>query len=77
MHFLMGGHSYEELKEAKRFFKTNYFAPYLETGATIFESAVGIGLNMYIALEILNEVKGIEYIVVYGNEYGKTEGSEV
>jgi hypothetical protein len=63
------GYTYEELKEAKRLFKTKYFAPYLETGATIFESAIGIGLNMYMTLEILNEVKGIEDIVVYGNEY--------
>jgi hypothetical protein len=56
-------------KEAKRPFITKYFAPYLKNDDSIFESAIGIGLNMYLTLEVLKEAKGIDRLTVYGNEY--------
>jgi hypothetical protein len=62
-------HTYEQQKAAKRAFKTKYYAPYLKSGDSIFESAMGIGLNMYLTLEIINEAQGIQDLAVYGNEY--------
>jgi SAM-dependent methyltransferase len=49
--------------------KSTRFAPHLESGDWIYESACGIGMNLYMTLEILNEVKGIESLKVFGNEY--------
>ena len=34
-----------------------------------YESACGIGMNLMMTLEILEEVKGVKNLVVYGNEY--------
>jgi hypothetical protein len=63
------GRTYEEVKHNYYSWKSTQFAPYLNNGSTIYESACGIGLNLYLTLEILHEVKGIEGITVYGNEY--------
>ena len=41
----------------------------VEGGYTIYESMAGIGLNLYLTLEILYEVKGVKNIRVYGNDY--------
>lgn len=38
-------------------------------GDLIYESACGIGLNLYMTMEIINEIKGLESLVLYGNEY--------
>jgi hypothetical protein len=61
--------SYDEMKEALYDWKKSQFAPNLEDGFSIYESACGHGLNLYATLEIVNEVKEVENLVVYGNEY--------
>jgi hypothetical protein len=69
-------HTYDEVKEGLRPFKAKYYPPNLESGDTIFESACGIGLNLFMTLEILYEEKGITDIVVYGNEYLKVSAAK-
>lgn len=72
------GKTYNEMKEGMTPFKTKFFRPYLRTGMKMYESACGIGLNLLMTLEILNELEnnddkvglGTE-ITVYGNEYVK------
>jgi hypothetical protein len=63
------GLTYAEVKQNYYSWKSTQFAPYLNNYSSIYESACGIGLNLYLTLEILHEVKGIEGITVYGNEY--------
>lgn len=60
--------TYEQMKTGMYDWKTKYFAPNLNDGDSIYESACGIGLNLYLTLEILNEVKGLESLVLYGND---------
>jgi hypothetical protein len=62
------GRSYEEVKRKSYPFKSKYFPRHLENGSSIYESACGIGLNLLMTLEILEEY-GITDLVVYGNEY--------
>lgn len=62
------GKTYNQLKEGMHHFKSTYYPPYLQDGATIYESSCGIGLNLYMTLEILKESHGIENLFVYGNE---------
>lgn len=63
------GRSYDTVKEGMRNWKEQYYPPNLENGDSIYESACGVGLNLFMTLEILNEVKGLDHLVVYGNEY--------
>jgi hypothetical protein len=63
-------YSYEYVKNQSRPFKAQYFAPNLKNNDVIFESACGVGLNLYMTLEILQEF-GIENLVVYGTDYLK------
>lgn len=63
------GRSYERVKEGMYHWKSTRFAPHLNNGDSIYESACGIGMNLYMTMELLNEVKRIESLVVYGNEY--------
>ena len=60
---------YNDVKASLYDWKAKQYAPYLQDGSTIFESAAGIGLNLYMTLEILYEAKGIKNLRVYGNEY--------
>jgi hypothetical protein len=62
------GISYEEFKAAMCGWKSKHFPKYLTAGDSIYESAVGIGLNLMMTLEILQEF-GIQDIHVHGNEY--------
>jgi hypothetical protein len=62
------GHSYEEVKKGMYHWKSNMFRE-LKDGASIYESACGIGLNMYMTLEIMQEELGLTNVIVYGNEY--------
>jgi len=62
------GKTYQEVKAGMYHFKSTYYPPYLQDGSTIYESACGIGLNLYMTLEILQETHGIENLFVYGNE---------
>jgi hypothetical protein len=61
--------TYNKTKEDLYDWKKTQFAPNLESGFSIYESACGHGLNLYATLEIMNEVKGVENLIVYGNEY--------
>lgn len=63
------GHSYEKVKKGMHHWKKTHFPPNLNDGDSIYESACGIGLNLYMTLEILKEEKGLESLIVYGNEY--------
>ena len=63
------GHSYEYIKEQMRPFKAKYFPSNIKNGGSIYESACGVGLNLYMTLEILKEEKDIESLWVFGNEY--------
>ena len=62
------GRTYNTMKEQVAPFVTKYFAPYLFPGAKVYESACGIGLNLLMTLEVLQE-EGLSGITVYGNEY--------
>jgi hypothetical protein len=63
------GHTYEQVKAGMYDFKSKYYSPNLREGDTIYESACGVGLNLYMTLEILQETVGLEHLIVYGNEY--------
>lgn len=63
------GRTYDKVKMGMYPWKSSRFAPFLNNGDSIYESACGIGMNLYMTLEILNEIKGIESLVIYGNEY--------
>mmetsp|Transcript_10952 Transcript_10952/g.15670 ORF Transcript_10952/g.15670 Transcript_10952/m.15670 type:complete len:357 (-) Transcript_10952:50-1120(-) len=62
------GHTYEDVKKGMHKWKATKFPPNIKSGETIFESACGIGLNLYMTLEILAE-SGITNLQVFGNEY--------
>lgn len=62
------GHSYEEVKAGMLKWKSENFND-LKSGDFIYESACGIGLNLFMTLEILQETLGVSDLVVYGNEY--------
>jgi len=61
-------HDYKSQKDLSRDWKIKHFAS-LKSGDTIYESACGMGLNLAMTLEILNEEHGIKNLVVYGNDY--------
>ena len=61
--------SFRKFKENIYDFKKDHFVPYLKPGSAIYESASGLGLNLYMTLEILQEQANITDITVYGNEY--------
>mmetsp|Transcript_29986 Transcript_29986/g.72753 ORF Transcript_29986/g.72753 Transcript_29986/m.72753 type:complete len:442 (-) Transcript_29986:1459-2784(-) len=62
------GRSFDTVKEKSYDFKSKYFPMHLKNGSSIYESACGIGLNLLMTLEILEEY-GITDIVMFGNEY--------
>jgi hypothetical protein len=62
------GRSYNEVKAKEHDWKVKHYIPYMKNASSMFESGCGIGLNLYMTLEILQQA-GIEEIVVYGNEY--------
>ena len=62
------GHNYEQVKQGMYSFKSKYFIPNLTNGMTIYESACGIGLNLLLTLEILEDAN-IKGLIIYGNEY--------
>ena len=63
------GRTYEQVKGGMYHWKTAKFATHVENGDFIYESACGIGMNLFMTMEILHEVKGIDSLAVYGNEY--------
>ena len=64
--------TYEHIKATMYPWKVQQFVPHLQDGDSIYESAAGIGLNLYLTLEILYQVKGVTNIRVYGNDYYAT-----
>ena len=66
--------TFEKNKKDMFDFKAKFFGPYLKPGSKLYESACGIGLNLLMTLEILQELPYSESgtgITVYGNEYVK------
>jgi hypothetical protein len=63
------GKPYDFVKAGMYHWKSTRFPKNLNDGDTIYESACGIGLNIIMTLEILKEVKGVNNLIVYGNEY--------
>jgi hypothetical protein len=74
------GHSYKEVKRGMYRWKSKQFADLVPKGGDgnsdsapklVYESACGIGLNLYMTLEILHESThaSVSHIVAYGNEY--------
>lgn len=63
------GHTYDEVKTGMHAWKSKMFPPEINEGDSIYESACGIGLNLFMTLEILKEIKNIDTLYVYGNEY--------
>jgi SAM-dependent methyltransferase len=62
------GHSYEEVKDGMHSWKSRSFAD-LKSGDRIYESACGIGMNLYMTLEILQQASDVHNVTVYGNEH--------
>lgn len=62
------GQSYNRIKDALLPWKQRVFG-HLESGSSIYESACGTGLNLFMTLEVLETTLNITDIVVYGNEY--------
>jgi hypothetical protein len=62
------GHSYHEVKTGMLAWKQSKFKD-LQSNGSIYESACGIGLNLYMTLEILNEEYGVTDLHVHGNDY--------
>lgn len=61
------GHSYQEVKQGLTQWKTQRFKS-LHNHSTIYESGSGVGMSLYMTLEILHEQLGIERLHVYGND---------
>jgi hypothetical protein len=68
MEFDDWGHSYEEVKKGSFHWKSTYFAE-LKDNSTMYESACGIGMNLFMTLDILQELMVAKNIVVYGNDH--------
>jgi hypothetical protein len=60
--------TYDKMKTAVHDWKYEHYVPYMKNGSSIFESACGIGLNLYMTLEIIQEA-GIQDVKVYGNDF--------
>jgi len=63
------GISYKDYKKSLYEWKAQKFAPYLHSGDAIYESASGLGLNLVLTLEVVQEVANVTGLVVYGNDY--------
>eukprot|EP00592_Proboscia_alata_P004759 CAMPEP_0194379492 /NCGR_PEP_ID=MMETSP0174-20130528/40073_1 /TAXON_ID=216777 /ORGANISM="Proboscia alata, Strain PI-D3" /LENGTH=304 /DNA_ID=CAMNT_0039162265 /DNA_START=120 /DNA_END=1034 /DNA_ORIENTATION=+ len=56
-------------KEQMLTWKLSTFGRHLKSGDIIYESACGIGLNLLMTLDLLDENLGITNLTVYGNDY--------
>jgi hypothetical protein len=68
MEFDNWGHTYAEVKRGMFSWKSHYFSD-LKSGDLVYESACGIGMNLFMTLEILQQVLGVTNITIYGNDY--------
>jgi hypothetical protein len=62
------GHTYDEVKHGMYSWKSRYFKD-IKSNDIIYESACGIGMNLYMTLEIIQHVLGVTNITIYGNDY--------
>lgn len=62
------GYSYTEWKNGMLDWKRDYFAANLKSNSSIYESACGIGMGLFLTLEILHDLGKIENLVIYGND---------
>lgn len=60
-------YSWESVKESNYDWKSRMYD--VRDGDSVYESASGIGLNLYQTMEILQEVNGIKSLVLYGNDF--------
>ena len=67
--------TYEQVKDGMYHWKSTRYARHLASGDSIYESACGIGLNLLMTVEILEEVSGIDNLRLYGNEYVEVSAS--
>ena len=65
------GKTYNQVKDSLVHWKENRFLPNLKTGDSVFESGCGIGLGLYLTLEILQEQnKNLRDLHLYGADFG-------
>ena len=62
------GRTYDEMKKGMYSWKSRYFRE-LKSDGCIYESACGIGMNLYMTLEILQHTSGITNVTIYGNDF--------
>jgi len=62
------GYSYDHIKSNYIEWKVQAFAD-VKSGDWIYESAAGLGLNLLMTAEILEQEKGVRDLVLFGNEY--------
>jgi SAM-dependent methyltransferase len=62
------GRTYDEMMRGMYSWKSHYFKD-LKSNDSIYESACGIGMNLYMTLEILQQALGITNITISGNDY--------
>jgi SAM-dependent methyltransferase len=67
MEFDNWGRTYNEMKDGMYSWKSHYFKD-LKSNDSIYESACGIGMNLYMTLEILQQF-GITNITISGNDF--------
>jgi hypothetical protein len=68
------GVTYDAVKEGVRTWKKERFAAHLANGDSIFESGCGVGLNLLMTLEILQE-EDIRDIHLYGSTFGEANAA--
>lgn len=59
---------YANVAKGMHHWKSTHLANELQSGAKIYESACGIGLNLFMTMEVLAEL-GVTNVEVYGNEF--------
>lgn len=61
--------TYTQMKSGMTAWKQRAIVPHVQAGDKIYESAIGLGLNAFMTLEIIQEEKGPIQVEVHGNEY--------
>lgn len=62
--------SYNEVKEGMKHWKVSRYLPNMKTGDSIFESGCGIGLNLLLTLELLQQENVVRDLHLYGTDFG-------
>jgi len=63
------GLTYSEVKEKLAAWKMNHSMAHVKSGDSMYESAMGIGLNLIMTTELLYETRGVTNLTVFGNDY--------